>query len=484
MAPTDPLRPRPAPGVTRGRPIPGRPSDGITRRRLLVLASGAIAAGILAACGEEAPAELAGVALPDGARRAPRAPRDVGLPEPGARRTMIVAIVGHLGSAPFDVLETLSAADKLSDHRYRYRWVEVPAIPPVVDWDPNPAIAALPAPEPELALLFGQDLQALVAGRSLRPLDDPLRADAAFDRSGYWPGVLEACQVGGIQYGLPVAVIPHVIVVNREVADQAGVELPRSEPSAFDRNQFVTLARSLHTPPNDDGSGGTPGFMFQINAEPDPDLFSAVFPSSFDFLSSAVGQLGTPDGSFAGLRTEAATRALEDVRSLVNDFGFALAERTWLENARANNYGMLYYGLGGRRSARLPDHVIYPFPDFGSGLNPVGIAQVLGITAASEDPAVAYNAISYLEAALLGSLGLFPARRSSPSELEGRYEGVNSEEAELAVDVLEHAAFVVPSRRERRLIVETLDRGAVLGDLDPAEALNRAADELAALRAG
>ena len=84
-----------------------------------MLASGAIAAGILAACGEEAPAELAGVALPDISRPAPRAPRDVGLPEPGARRTMIVAIVGHLGSAPFDVLETLSAADNLSDHRYR-----------------------------------------------------------------------------------------------------------------------------------------------------------------------------------------------------------------------------------------------------------------------------------------------------------------------------------------------------------------------------
>lgn len=56
--------------------------------------------------------------------------------------------------------------------------------------------------------------------------------------------------------------------------------------------------------------------------------------------------------------------------------------------------------------------------------------------------------MSYLEAVLPTAGETFPARRSSPSELEGRYEIPSSEEAELLVHLLEHPAIMGLDRRE------------------------------------
>ena len=192
MAPADPLCPCLAPAVTRGRPIPGRPSDGITRRRLLALASGAIAAGILAACGEEAPAELAGVALPDISRPAPRAPRDVGLPEPGEGRPIQIAMTSYGssfgGGVGLDVVAVLSTASRISRDRFDFGWSEVRSVPPYVEWDMSAAIADLIPPLPDVILFHTGEFADLVAGGSLDPLEPHLAIDPGFEPGAYWPG--------------------------------------------------------------------------------------------------------------------------------------------------------------------------------------------------------------------------------------------------------------------------------------------------------
>ena len=400
MAPTDPLCPSPAPAVTRGRPIPGRPSDGITRRRLLALASNAIAAGILAACGEEAPAELAGVALPDISRPAPRAPRDVGLPEPGEGRPIQIAMTSYGssfgGGVGLDVVAVLSTASRISRDRFDFGWSEVRSVPPYVEWDMSTAIADLIPPLPDVILFHTGEFADLVAGGSLDPLEPHLAIDPGFEPGAYWPGVLEAGQVDGRQFALPVVAVPRIVIVNRALAASREVKLPPADRLAFDRDAFFELARRLNAAPGDDGNGGTPGLLMRVNPDADPatQMFTAppLTPYAHVFLASAVGGIGSPDGSYEGLRTESAVRAVEDLQAMVNDLGYALPGEEFLRNLRAQNFGMFVAGFGGAKPAEF-DSAIYPFPDFGSGRNPVRIDWLAGVAATSGDPAAAYRAV-------------------------------------------------------------------------------------------
>ena len=490
MAPTDPLCPCPAPAVTRGRPIPGVPSDGITRRRLLALASGAIAVGILAACGEEAPAELAGVALPDISRPAPRAPRDVGLPEPGEGRPIQIAMTSYGrsfgGGVGLDVVAVLSTASRISRDRFDFGWSEVRSVPPYVEWDMSAAIADLIPPLPDVILFHTGEFADLVAGGSLDPLEPHLAIDPGFEPGAYWPGVLEAGQVDGRQFALPVVAVPRIVIVNRALAASRGVKLPPADRLAFDRDAFFELARRLNAAPGDDGNGGTPGLLMRVNPDADPatQMFTAppLTPYAHVFVASAVGGIGSPDGSYEGLRTESAVRAVEDLQAMVNDLGYALPGEEFLRNLRAQNFGMFVAGFGGAKPAEF-DSGIYPFPDFGSGRNPTRIDWLAGVAATSGDPAAAYRAVKPI-ASGLAQVARFPALRTSAEELQILYRDLTIEEAELMVDLLEHAALIGIDRRDWPALIGQIDAGAVLGGLDPADALNRAADELAALRPG
>ena len=474
--------------MTRGRPIPGRPSDGITRRRLLALASGAIAAGILAACGEEARAELAGVALPDISRPARRAPRDVGLPEPGEGRPIQIAMTSYGssfgGGVGLDVVAVLSTASRISRDRFDFGWSEVRSVPPYVEWDMSAAIADLIPPLPDVILFHTGEFADLVAGGSLDPLEPHLAIDPGFEPGAYWPGVLEAGQVDGRQFALPVVAVPRIVIVNRALAASREVKLPPADRLAFDRDAFFELARRLNAAPDDDG--GTPGLLMRVNPDADPatQMFTAppLTPYAHVFLASAVGGIGSPDGSYDGLRTESAVRAVEDLQAMVNDLGYALPGEEFLRNLRAQNFGMFVAGFGGAKPAGF-DSAIYPFPDFGSGRNPARIDWLAGVAATSGDPAAAYRAVTPI-ASGLAQVARFPALRTSAEELQILYRDLTIEEAELMVDLLEHAALIGIDRRDWPVLIGQIDAGAVLGGLDPAEALNRAADELAALRRG
>ncbi len=484
MAPTDPSHPRPVPSVTRGRSASELPSNRITRRRLLALASGALATGVLAACGEETPAELAGVRLPDVSRPAPGARSDGELPEPGEARPIELAVTSYGGPLPIDLLVVLSTAARISQDRYAFGWAEVLSVPPYVEWDMSESIANLIPPLPDLILFHAGEFEDLVLGGSLMPLETHVASDPGFDSDAYWPGALEAGQVDGRQYALPLRVVPRVTVLNLEITERLGVELPPPDRQAFDRDAFLGLARELHTPPGVEGSGGTPGLLMRVNRDSDPvtQLFTAppLLPHAHFFLASAVGKIGTPDGSYEGLRTDAAVRVVEDLRSMVNDLGYALPEAQFSRRLGDRSYGMNVTGFAGIKPAAF-DFAIYPFPNFGGGRNPATIDWLAGVGSTSADPAAAYRAITPIGTALVQPFG-FSALRTSPEELEVLYPDLTAEEAELVVDLLEHPAIIGLDRRDWPILVGLIDAGAVLGDLDPADALNRAADQLAALR--
>ena len=167
---------------------------------------------------------------------------------------------------------------------------------------------------------------------------------------------------------------------------------------------------------------------------------------------------------------------------MVNDLGYALPGEEFLRNLRAQNFGMFVAGFGGAKPAEF-DSAIYPFPDFGSGRNPARIDWLAGVAATSGDPAAAYRAVTPI-ASGLAQVARFPALRTSAEELQILYRDLTIEEAELMVDLLEHAALIGIDRRDWPVLIGQIDASAVLGGLDPAEALNRAADELAALRRG
>ena len=403
-----------------------------------------------------------------------------------------VALPAWRGNTDSRTTTKVRRATDISEGRYDFQVVAVDT--EAVDWNMAEALRALPRSEAVLDLLtfVPGSLAGLVAAEALLPLDeylswDALRSDVrTFQPDSYWPGFYASGQVRGIQYALPLYAGVYVTLVNQEVAERAGVELPAPDRLAFDRDSFLDLAQALHTPPPEAGQDGTPGLLMGVDPEVDPLEGSPVWPSSEFFLYSALGRLPGPEGLFEHLRSEAAVTAVETLRALVQEPGIGLRFSRVSWNLTSGNYGMMIWGMSGQALPSTGSPRVYPFPDFGSGRNPASVGFSIGIAAGSEDPALAYDALRWLEETLVGTQVLpsyLPARRAPAHDIRQVRPQLTEEEAALVVDLLEHPALMRLTSAERAILTRLVDAGAILGDVPADEALNQAADELEALRA-
>jgi len=78
------------------------------------------------------------------------------------------------------------------------------------------------------ATAIGPDAVArqMVRRRLLRPLDDLLRTTPLVKQDDYFPGAWEASDIDGKLYGLPLGIMPTMLLYDKELLDAAGVTVP------------------------------------------------------------------------------------------------------------------------------------------------------------------------------------------------------------------------------------------------------------------
>lgn len=479
---------------------------GVTRRRVLgaVLAAGA--GSIAAACGEPETVQVERPVLPSERRTAAarattvsievtdRAPRgEGGLPAAGAEYPISVALPTFGGSNVGVEQILISARSGVrAETRSRYRYSDEPMASTLgYGWSYTELLDdGSGAARADLVALERWDLEHLVANGMLSPLDDWLVSDGTFDPGDYWPGILEAGQIDGVQYALPVAAAPWATVVNQTLAESAGFDVPARE--AWDGEAFVRGAAAMHRAPNVAGPRATVGVG--LNVEPlwmAPDQLWSNAPS-FVFLQSRLGALPDGEGSFEGLRSAEAGSVLATFHELATGYGISADQRR--RNVDAYDLiddgliGLTPLALSGRWFGNLigstapSENVLYPFPDFGSGRAPAMVWLMLGMGSGRNDPRVVYDALRALERHAQGPTNV-PARRVSAQDLKLRFPAYREDEARMVVELMEKAAYVRLSRAAWGAFIAELDAAIMLDGVSAEEALDGVARRLQELGA-
>jgi hypothetical protein len=414
---------------------------------------------------------------------ADRAPSGEGrLPAAGADHPISLALPTFGGSNVGVEQILISARSGVrAETQNRYRYSDVPLQSTLgYRWDYTEFLDdGSGAARADLVVLEGWDLENLVSNALLEPLDDHLGSDARFEPDDYWPGILEAGQVDGVQYALPVAAAPWVTVVNLDLAKAAGFEMPSRE--AWDAEAFVRGAAAMHQNPNVPGPRPTVGVG--IDVEPlwmAPDQLWNDAPS-LAFLQSSLGALPDGQGSFEGLRSAQARATLETFQELATRYGISPDQRR--RNVDAYDLlddgllGMTMFGLSGLWFGNLigsflpSNNVLYPFPNFGDGRTPASIWLMLGIGAGRANPRVAYDALRVLERHAVAGANV-PGWRTSAEDLQRRFPSYRDDEAQMVVDLMQNASYVRLRRAEWGAFIAEVDAGIILEELSAPEALD------------
>ncbi len=480
----------------------GRDVGGVTRRRVLGFGLAAGAGVLAAGCGEPEAVKVEPPALPSAGRTvaessievSERAPSgEGGLPAAGAEYPISVALPTFGGSnAGVEQILIAARSGVRAETRRRYRYSDEPMASTLgYDWNYTELLDdGSGAARADLVALERWDLEHLVANGMLSPLDEYLVSDGTFEPDDYWPGILEAGQIDGVQYALPVAAAPWATVVNRTLAETAGFAMPPRE--AWDGEAFVQGAVAMHRAPNVAGPRATVGVG--LNVEPlwmAPDQLWNDAPS-FVFLQSRLGALPDGEGSFEGLRSAEARATLETFHELATGYGISPDQRR--RNVDAYDLiddgliGLTPFALSGRWFGNLigssvpSENVLYPFPDFGDGRAPAMVWLMLGMGSGRNDPRVVYDALRALERHAQGPSNV-PARRASAEELQQRFPWYREDEARMVVELMGKASYVGLSRAAWGAFITEVDAAIIVDRVSAQEALDGVARRLEELGA-
>ena len=463
----------------------------VTRRRALGLALAAGAGVLATACGEPELVKVERPVLPSERRTvtatamevSERAPSgEGGLPAAGAEFPVSVALP-TFGGSNTGVEQILIAARTgvRAETRNRYRYSDEPMASTLgYGWSYTELLDdGSGAARADLVALERWDLEHLVANGMLSPLDDHMVSDGTFDPGDYWPGILEAGQIDGVQYALPVAAAPWATVVNLSLAATAGFEAPPRE--GWDGEAFVRGAVAMHRAPGVAGPRATVGVG--LNVEPlwmAPDQLWSDAPS-FVFLQSKLGALPDGEGSFEGLRSAEAGSVLETFHELATGYGISADQRR--RNVDAYDLiddgliGLTPLAVSGRWFGNLigstvpSENVLYPFPDFGSGRAPAMVWLMLGMGSGRNDERVVYDALRTLERHAQGPTNV-PARRVSAEDLQQGFPWYRDDEARMVVELMERAEYVRLSRAAWGAFIKEVDAAIMLEGVSAEEALD------------
>ena len=473
----------------------------LNRRQALAAGAASLGALALAACGESPADEVAG-SLPEGLRAdlqrnleraraearnvtaaAPRAA--VKLPTPGAGHPVTVAMypTNRIGGSLFgQFVNGLTAARERAEDRYTYEEAALAYGRNASTFSVSTALEAVAHQKPDIVIYFRADQADLLANDRLAPLDDFLVSDPGFNAADFWPGLLETGKHEGLQYGLPVAVSPHVLLFNRETAVKQNVEPPAPDPLTFDAEVFLDAVRALHLEPPPSGGLGSMGYISRFSPEPDGNGDYDASPSPYDLLQSAVGDLRGPGNDFAPLTTPPAIAVAEFLRAWVHDHRLAITDgRSTRSFQRSGQFGFTGTILAFIPPSRLVGSslVVYPLPNMGAGRSPVFVHAMMGVVASAQNPEIAYDALRHLAAGLRSS-SVLPATRISAEGIAARTPDLAPADANLVEQLMKNATYSTLSRRQAGLINNGVVGNIIFGDQHPDEGMQAIADQLRA----
>lgn len=471
----------------------------LNRRQALTAGAASLGALALAACGESPAEEVAG-SLPEGLQAqlqrnleraraearnvtaaAPRAA--VKLPTPGAGHPVTVAMypTNRIGGSLFgQFVNGLAAARERAEDRYTYSEAALDYGRNASTFSISTALEAVAHQKPDIVIYFRADQADLLANDRLAPLDDFLLSDPGFNAADFWPGLLNAGQSEGAQYGLPVAVSPHVLLFNRELAVKQNVEPPAPDPLTFDAEVFLDAVRALHMEPPPSGGLGSMGYISRFTPEPDGNGDYSASPSPYELLQSAVGDLRGPGNDFAPLTSQPAVQVAEFLRAWVHDHRLAITDgRSTRSFQRSGQFGFTGTILAFIPPSRLVGNSleVYPLPNMGAGRSPVFVHAMLGVVASAQNPEIAYDALRHLSAGLRSS-SVLPATRISAEGIAARTPDLAPEDANLIEQLMNSATYATLSRRQAGLITNHIVGNIIFGDQHPDEGMQAIANSL------
>ena len=460
----------------------------LNRRQALATGAASLGALALAACGES-PTESAAGSLPAGLQEelhrnleraraearnvtaaAPRAA--VKLPTPGAKLPVTVAMYpsNRIGGSLFgQFVNGLAAARERADDRYAYQEASLDYGRNASTFSISTSLEAVAHQKPDIVIFFRADQADLLANDRLAPLDDFLISDPGFTSADFWPGLLETGKHEGVQYGLPVAVSPHVLLFNRQLATELEVQPPAPDPLSFDAEVFLDTVRRLHAEPPPSGGIGSMGYISRYTPEPDGQGDYDASPSPYELLQSAVGDLRGPSGDFAPLTSPPAVHVAEFLRAWVHDHRLAITDgRSTRSFQRTGQFGFTGTILAFIPPSRLigTNLEVYPLPNMGAGRSPVFVHAMMGVLANAPNPEIAYDALRHLAAGLRSS-SVLPATRISAQGIAARTPDLAAADANLIEQLMTNAVYSTLSRRQAGLITNHIVGNIIFGDAPP-----------------
>ena len=477
------------------------PPPRLNRRQALAAGAASLAALTLAACGES-PTEGAAGSLPEGlqaelernlgrARAEARtvteaAPRPaVRLPTPGAQHPVTVAMYpsNRVGGSLFgQFVNGLAAARERAEERYTYKEAALDYGRNASTFSISTSLDAVVNARPDLVIYFRSDQADLLANDRLAPLDDMLLSDPDFEPADFWPGLLETGRHEGAQFGMPVAVSPHVLLFNRALATKLQVEPPAPDPLAFDAEVFLDTVRRLHMEPPPSGGLGSMGYISRFTPQPNAEGDYSASPSPFELLQSAVGDIRGPGNDFAPLTSPPALAVADFLRAWVHDHRFAITDGRSTRSFQRTRQ----FGFTGTILAFLPPSWlisggldVYPMPNMGTGRNPAFVHAMMGVLASAQNPELAYDALRHLAAGLRSS-SILPATRISAEGVAARAPDLPLESANLVEQMMTNAVYSTLSRRQAGIITNGIVGDIIFGNEHPQDGLQAITDRLRA----
>ncbi len=103
---------------------------------------------------------------------------------------------------------------------------------------------------PDIMMMNTGQFEAFGSREVLAPLDERVAADQ-FDLGVYFPAAVEGSKIEGTLYGLPKDISDHLVYINTDMFDAAGVELPGNE---WTWDDYRATAKSLTLDTDGDGA--------------------------------------------------------------------------------------------------------------------------------------------------------------------------------------------------------------------------------------
>ena len=349
----------------------------------------------------------------------------------------------------------------------------------------------------------------------LMPVEEISRSDGAFNFDDYFPAAVQTVTLDGRAVGLPLWFRPVTLRVNREAFADAGIEIPTGD---WDWQSFLETAQRLTRRTADTveqygfvvSPTDTPGysFMWQNGAELVDESSNKVritHPAAIEavqFMKDLVHEHGVAPTLAAGADSGTLEPRFSAGGPFVGGIPVAMAPYAF-----GKSFGMQVNTNRTERDGRVEVTVDVVMTGDGDG-NPISSSggedvatanlprqQILSnlarpggalvVLSTSKSPEDAWSSLRELEEGL-GPLGTVPARRVDTDGLLAIDPSLERSEAEAVVAAANAARVPVLPRKYEVLTIlrDLVDLPILRGEVEPEDALNRAAKEIEKLLAG